>query len=48
MYVPNIYAALFVACGLYGIHPKSVGFLTTCICLGSLLLGVGHQLGIIW
>lgn len=48
MYVPNMYAALFVTCGLYGIHPKAIGFLTACICVGSLLLGIGHQLGIIW
>ena len=48
MYVPNMYAALFVTCGLHGIHPKSVGFLIAGICLGSLLLGMGHQLGIIW
>lgn len=48
MYVPNMYAALFVACGLYGVHPRSAGFITACICVGSLLLGVGHQLGIIW
>lgn len=48
MYVPNMYAALFVTCGLHGIHPRAVGFLTTCICIGSLLLGIGHQLGIIW
>src|SRR5215211_2313131 len=48
MYVPNMYAAMFVTCGLIGIRPKSAGFLTMCICLSSLLLGVGHQLGIIW
>jgi len=48
MYVPNMYAALFVTCGLHGIHPKAVGFLLTGICAGSLLLGIGHQLGIIW
>jgi hypothetical protein len=48
MYVPNMYAALFVTCGLYGVLPKSAGFLIICICLGSLLLGLGHQLGIIW
>lgn len=48
MYVPNMYAALFVTSGLYGIRPKSAGLLTAGICLGSLLLGLGHQLGIIW
>jgi hypothetical protein len=48
MYVPNMYAALFVGCGLYGVHAKGAGFIATCICLGSLLLGIGHQLGIIW
>jgi hypothetical protein len=48
MYVPNMYAALFVASGLAGIHPRINGFITTGICLGSLLLGIGHQLGIIW
>ena len=48
MYVPNMYAGLFVTCGLYGIRPKSAGVLTLGICLGSLLLGLGHQLGIIW
>jgi hypothetical protein len=48
MYVPNVYITLFVTCGLYGIHPKGVAILTMCICLGSILLGIGHQLGIIW
>jgi len=48
MYVPNMYAALFVTAGLHGIHPKAAGFLLTGICAGSLLLGLGHQLGIIW
>ena len=48
MYVPNLYAALFVACGLHGIHPKGVTVLAMCICVSSLLLGIGHQLGIIW
>ena len=48
MYVPNMYAALFVACGLNGIHSRSARFVTTCICVGSLILGMGHQLGIIW
>ena len=48
MYVPNLYVALFVACGLYGIHPKGVAILTMSICLASLMLGMGHQLGIIW
>jgi hypothetical protein len=48
MYVPNLYAALFVTCGLYGTRPKSAGVVVTAICLGSLLLGLGHQLGIIW
>ena len=48
MYVPNMYAALFVTCGLYGVHPRATGVLTTCICVASLLLGIGHQLGIIW
>ncbi len=48
MYVPNLYSALFVVCGLHNIHPKSVAFLTTCICIGSLLLGLGHQFRIIW
>jgi hypothetical protein len=48
MYVPNMYAALFVTCGLSGIHTKSAGFLTLSICIASLMLGLGHQLGIIW
>lgn len=48
MYVPNLYAALFVTCGLYGIHPRGVTIVTIGICLASLLLGIGHQLGIIW
>jgi hypothetical protein len=48
MYVPNMYAALFVTCGLYGIQPKGAGILTFGICIASLLLGLGHQLGIIW
>lgn len=48
MYVPNMYAALFVTCGLHGVNPKAVGVLAAGICTGSLLLGIGHQLGIIW
>jgi len=48
MYTPNLYATLFVVCGLYGIRPKSAAFLTICICFASLMLGIGHQLGIIW
>ncbi|MBI3150667.1 MAG: hypothetical protein HYZ21_00895 [Chloroflexi bacterium] len=48
MYTPNLYAVLFVTSGLYGIHPKGTAFLTICICLGSLLLGVGHQIGFLW
>ena len=48
MYVPNLYAALFVICGLYGAHPKTAIFLTMGICLASLLLGLGHQFRIIW
>jgi hypothetical protein len=48
MYVPNMYAALFVTCGLSGIQPKIANLVTMGICAGSLLLGVGHQLGIIW
>lgn len=48
MYVPNMYAALFVSCGLFGIHSRSAGFVITSICIGSLILGMGHQLGIIW
>jgi hypothetical protein len=48
MYVPNMYAALFVTCGLNGIHTRSAGFIAMGICLASLALGLGHQLGIIW
>jgi hypothetical protein len=48
MYTPNLYAALFVTSGLYGIRPKVALFLTVCICVGSLLLGLGHQFRIIW
>jgi len=48
MYVPNMYVALFVACGLCGIRPKAIGFVAVFICFSSLILGIGHQLGIIW
>jgi hypothetical protein len=48
MYAPNLYATLFVASGLHGIRPKSTVILTLGICVGSLILGLGHQLGIIW
>src|SRR5215216_3344597 len=48
MYVPNVYAALFVTSGIYGVRPKSAIFLTMGICLASLVLGLGHQFRIIW
>jgi len=48
MYAPNMYATLFVTSGLHGIRPKSAAFLTLGICVGSLILGIGHRLGIIW
>lgn len=48
MYVPNVYAALFVTSGIYGARPKSAIFLTMGICLASLVLGLGHQFRIIW
>ena len=48
MYVPNLYAALFVTSGLYGARPKIAVFLTMGICLAILLLGLGHQFRIIW
>jgi hypothetical protein len=48
MYVPNMYAAIFVVGGLNNVHPKGVAVLTLGVCVGSLLLGAGHQLGIIW
>jgi hypothetical protein len=48
MYVPNVYAAFFVVCGLFGIHPKVAVFLLLGICTASLLLGLGHQFRIIW
>jgi hypothetical protein len=48
MYVPNVYAAFFVVCGLLGVHPKGVVLLLLGICTASLLLGLGHQFRIIW
>jgi len=48
MYVPNLYAAIFVACGLLGINPKSTILLTFGTCVGTLLLGLGHMFRIIW
>ena len=48
MYVPNLYAAFLVVCGLFGIHSKAVAFLVLGICVASLLLGLGHQFRIIW
>ena len=48
MYAPNLYAALFVTCGLYGIHSRIVTLLVMCVCGGCLILGIGHQLRIIW
>ena len=48
MYVPNIYMILFIACGLCGIRPKAVALITISICLSSLMLGMGHRLGILW
>ena len=48
MYAPNLYATLFVTSALHGIRPKSAALLTLGICIGSLILGIGHRLGIIW
>ena len=48
MYVPNSYTAMFVACGLLGVHSKGVTLLSFGTCLGSLFLGIGHLLKIIW
>ncbi len=48
MYTPNLYAVLFVTCGLHGIHPKIAAFLAMGVCIGSLILGFGHRLRIIW
>jgi hypothetical protein len=48
MYVPNLYAAFFVACGILGIHARVAAFFASGICIASLLLGLGHQFRIIW
>lgn len=48
MYAPNLYASLFVTSGLFNIHPRIVTLLTLCVCIGALILGLGHQLHIIW
>jgi hypothetical protein len=48
MYVPNLYAILFGACGLLGIHSSLNLILVAGIVLGALLLGIGHQTGILW
>ena len=48
MYAPNLYAVLFVTSGLLNIHSKITIVLTLCVCIGSLILGIGHQLHIIW
>lgn len=48
MYVPNLYAAFFVTCGMFGIHSKAVAWFTLGICFASLLLGLGHQFRILW
>lgn len=48
MYVPNLFVAIFVVCGLLGVHTKGVTLLSFGACLGSLFLGIGHILKLIW
>jgi hypothetical protein len=48
MYAPNLYAILLVTSGLFNIHSRIVTLLTLCVCIGTLILGLGHQLNIIW
>lgn len=48
MYVPNLYAILFGACGLLGIHTGLNLLLVAGIVAGALLLGLGHQTRLLW
>jgi hypothetical protein len=48
MYVPNLFAILFVGSGLRGVHPRLNGLLAAGACLGALLLGLGHMTRLIW
>jgi hypothetical protein len=48
MYVPNLYAILFGASGLLGVHTGLNLVLVVGIVVGALLLGIGHQMRILW
>ncbi|HKH48352.1 MAG TPA: hypothetical protein VKM72_27135 [Thermoanaerobaculia bacterium] len=48
MFVPNLYASLFGAGALLGVHPRWNLFCLIAACLGVALLGLGHSTRILW
>jgi hypothetical protein len=48
MFVPNLYASLFGAGALLGVHPRWNLFCLAAACVGVALLGLGHSTRILW
>lgn len=48
MFVPNLYASLFGAGALLGLHPRWNLFCLIASCAGVALLGLGHATRIVW
>lgn len=48
MFVPNLYASLFGAAALLGVHPRWNLFCLSAACAGVALLGLGHATRFLW
>lgn len=48
MFVPNLYASLFGAGALLGVHPRWNVFCLVAACVGVALLGFGHSTHLLW
>lgn len=48
MFVPNLYASLFGAGAVLGVHPRWNLFCLAMVCLGVALLGWGHSAHVLW
>jgi hypothetical protein len=48
MFVPNLYASLFGAGALLGVHPRWNLFCLVAACAGVALLGLGHSMHVLW
>jgi len=48
MFVPNLYASLFGAGALLGVHPRWNLFCLAAACAGVALLGLGHSTHYLW